>query len=58
MLTAEWDPGLRPEFAADMPERCSDLEIHLIEKAGHWIGQEYPEQVNAHLLRWLARVTR
>jgi pimeloyl-ACP methyl ester carboxylesterase len=56
MLTAERDPGLRPEFADRMPGLCSDLELHRIEKVGHWIAQEVPDMVNARLLAWLARV--
>jgi pimeloyl-ACP methyl ester carboxylesterase len=55
MLTAEWDPGLRPEFAADMPERCSQLEMHMIEKSGHWVQQEHSELFNDYLLDWLNR---
>jgi pimeloyl-ACP methyl ester carboxylesterase len=57
MLTAEWDPGLRPSFADRMTGLCSDLELHLIERGGHWIQQQAPEQVNAHLLGWLSRIT-
>jgi pimeloyl-ACP methyl ester carboxylesterase len=56
MLTSEWDPGLRPEFADDMHERCVDLEMHLVERAGHWIQQEHADVVNRHLLGWLERV--
>lgn len=55
MLTAEWDAALRPEMAAGMPALCSDLELHMIPKAGHWAQQEYPQQVNARLLDWLTR---
>ncbi|MEZ5572051.1 MAG: alpha/beta hydrolase [Halioglobus sp.] len=55
MLMADWDPALRPEFAADMPQRCSRLEMHLIEKAGHWVQQEQATIFNAHLLSWLER---
>ncbi len=58
MLTSEWDPGLRPEFAEGMRELCRDLEIHLVERAGHWIQQEWPEVVNRHLLGWLDRVSK
>lgn len=55
MLMAAEDPALRPEFAADMPERCSNLEMHLIEKAGHWVQYEQADIVNGHLLGWLQR---
>lgn len=57
MLTAELDPALRPEFADGMHDLCSDLEMHLIERAGHWIQQEAAETVNGHLVGWLDRVT-
>lgn len=56
MLTAEWDPGLRPEFAEPMRKLCSDLELHLVEKVAHWVPQEAPKVVNQHLLAWLNRV--
>jgi pimeloyl-ACP methyl ester carboxylesterase len=55
MLMADRDPALRPEFAADMPERCSNLEIHLIENAGHWVQREQAAAVNTHLCAWLVR---
>jgi pimeloyl-ACP methyl ester carboxylesterase len=55
MLLAELDPALRPEFAADMPERCSDLEMHLIKNAAHWVQQEQPEEFNRLLTQWLQR---
>jgi pimeloyl-ACP methyl ester carboxylesterase len=55
MLTAEWDPALPPALAAGMPERCADLEMHMIERAGHWVQQEYPDAVTARLLAWLPR---
>ncbi len=56
MLTAEWDPGLRPEFAEPMRELCSNLELHRIEKVAHWMQQEAPEIVNRHLVSWLDRI--
>ena len=55
MLCAEWDPALPPAFAANMPNLCSDLEMHTIAKAGHWVQQEDPEEVNALLVDWLGR---
>ena len=33
MLPADRDIGLRPEFAEGMRPLCSDLELHLVEKA-------------------------
>ncbi len=55
MLMADRDPALRPEYAADMPDRCSNLEMHLVENSGHWMQQEQPAVFNAHLSRWLSR---
>jgi pimeloyl-ACP methyl ester carboxylesterase len=55
MLTADRDPALRPEFAADMPERCSNLEMHLVENAGHWVQREQADTFNRHLVSWLKR---
>ena len=55
MITAEWDPALPPAFAAGMGELCSDLEMHMVEKAGHWVQQEYPNEVNGFLVDWLKR---
>lgn len=55
MLTAEWDVALPPKMAAGMPATCSDLEMHMIEKAGHWVQQECSEAVNRHLVEWLRR---
>lgn len=55
MLMADRDPALRPEFAADMPDRCSNLEMYLIENAGHWVQQEQAAVFNSHLTSWLKR---
>ncbi|MFQ5698378.1 MAG: alpha/beta fold hydrolase [Myxococcota bacterium] len=55
MITAEWDGALRPEMAAGMPALCRDLEMHMIERAGHWVQQERPEELNRTLTRWLRR---
>ncbi len=55
MICAEWDMALPPALAAGMPAVCSDLEMHTIEAAGHWVPQEKPEQVNALLIDWLTR---
>ena len=55
MLTAEWDPAIRPEMAEGMPALIDDLELHMIPQAGHWVQQEAPDLVNAHLVDWLTR---
>lgn len=55
MLCAEWDPALPPSMAADMPERCSDLEMHIIEQAGHFVQLERPDAVSSLLVDWLTR---
>ncbi len=55
MLTAEWDAALPPELAEGMRALCPDLELHQIERAGHWVQQERPEPVNALLCDWLKR---
>lgn len=55
MLMADRDPALRPEFAEDMPDRCSHLEMHLIENAGHWVQREQAAVFNGYLLAWLKR---
>jgi pimeloyl-ACP methyl ester carboxylesterase len=33
--------------------RVEDLTIRLVPNAGHWVQQEAPEAVNAHLREWL-----
>lgn len=55
MITAEWDPALPPSLAANMGSVCSDLEMHMISHAGHWVPQERPEEVGALLADWLVR---
>jgi pimeloyl-ACP methyl ester carboxylesterase len=55
MICAEWDPALPPALAAGMPNTCSDLEMHTVAEAGHWVQQEYPEQINELLVDWLTR---
>jgi|YelNatPaOPRAMG01_1025707.scaffolds.fasta_scaffold05683_10 pimeloyl-ACP methyl ester carboxylesterase len=55
MITAEWDVALPPRLAEGMKERCTDLETCNIERAGHWVQQEFPEQVNKAIVGWLSR---
>jgi len=55
MICAEWDPALPPALAAGMPAKCSDLELHTVAKAGHWVQQESPDEVNDLIVDWLTR---
>ena len=55
MITAAWDPILRPALAEPMPTFVPDLEMHQIDACGHWTQQEQPDQVNAILIDWLTR---
>ncbi len=58
MLTAELDPGLRPEFADGMEQRIADLTRHDLTGVGHWIQQEVPDVVTGHLIDWLGASCR
>jgi len=55
MVTAAWDPVLRPEMAAGMPALIPDLEMQEIPECGHWTQQEKPEALNRILVDWLQR---
>jgi len=55
MITAQWDVALPPHLAAGMSASCSDLETKSIERAGHWVQQEFPEEVNRIIVDWLRR---
>jgi pimeloyl-ACP methyl ester carboxylesterase len=55
MITAEWDPVLRPHLADPMPSFVPDLEMHQIAECGHWTQQEKPDEVNRLLVDWLTR---
>lgn len=51
------DPVLKPEMAKTMPQVIPNLEMELVEDAGHWVLFEQPEAVNSILSKWLAKVT-
>ena len=55
MITAEWDPVLRPEMAAGMGALIPDLETHMIARCGHWTQQERPAELSNLLVEWLKR---
>jgi pimeloyl-ACP methyl ester carboxylesterase len=54
-LSGERDPVRRFMPAEMMDGWVTDLRVNaVIEAAGHWLQQQAPEAVNAHLLDWLA----
>jgi pimeloyl-ACP methyl ester carboxylesterase len=55
MITAENDMALQPAMAADMPSRCSDLEMVMIPQCGHWTQQEKPGELNRIMIDWLTK---
>ena len=55
MVTAEWDPALRPEMAGGMSALCPDLETVMIRGCGHWTQQEKADELNGILVDWLRR---
>lgn len=55
MVTAEWDPVLRPEMAEAMPAYVPDLETVMIPGCGHWTQQERPAELNRVITDWLRR---
>ena len=38
-----------------MPALCSDLEMHIIEQAGHFVQIEKPEAVSSLIVDWMQR---
>lgn len=55
MISAAWDPVLPPALAQGMPDVIGDLEMHQIERCGHWTQQEHPEATNALITDFLTR---
>jgi len=55
MVTAELDPVLRPEMAAQMASFVTDLETVMIPGCGHWTQQEKPAELNQIMIEWLRR---
>lgn len=56
-MHAAWDPNcdtLKSTLAEPMRAHCPDLE-EVVLCCGHWMAEEKPVEVNAALVRWLAR---
>jgi pimeloyl-ACP methyl ester carboxylesterase len=54
---SDWGTYQRPGNVERMQQTACTrmLGCHLLDRAGHWVQQEQPEQVNALLLRFLQR---
>ena len=51
---ADWGVRQTPQALDRMPQACTNLHArHLVPAAGHWVQQEQPDQVVAHLLDFL-----
>ncbi len=58
-LTGERDPVRQFMPAVVMDGWVTDLRVdEVVAGAGHWLQQQAPAEVNAHLLRWLADSVR
>ncbi|MEO1094341.1 MAG: alpha/beta hydrolase [Cyanobacteria bacterium J06638_28] len=47
------DPAFEPALVEDMEDYVSELRRHLIPRCGHWVPQEYPDQVNQYMADFL-----
>lgn len=53
MIWGLQDSALGPELTEGTDRYVSDLTLHRIEDASHWVQQDVPERVNALLSEWL-----
>lgn len=49
------DVIIAPEHIEAMKPLVTDLEIHMLERCGHWSQQEKPHEVNRIILDWLVQ---
>jgi len=53
MILAEKDRTLPPQMPSKMDSVVTNLTKILVPNANHWILQDYPDEINAILLKWL-----
>ena len=54
-ITGSRDPVMRFAPASVMDGHVTDLEVVVVDGAGHWVQQQRPDEVNAALLDFVAR---
>ncbi|KAF4314943.1 hypothetical protein BBO99_00009728 [Phytophthora kernoviae] len=55
-IGAAGDPVLKPEMAKAMPTVMPNVEMKIVEDAGHWVLFEQHEAVNKILSEWLNKI--
>jgi pimeloyl-ACP methyl ester carboxylesterase len=53
MLWGEQDSALGVELTVGTEDFVSDLTLHRLPNASHWVQQDAPDEVNALLRAWL-----
>lgn len=53
LLWGEDDPAFEPTLAEGTDQYVQDLQLRYIPHCGHWVAQEYPDQVNRYIAEFL-----
>lgn len=53
VLWAKNDPFQKPEYATQLADTLPNAELVWVEEAGHWLMEDKPEEVAAHLTAFL-----
>jgi pimeloyl-ACP methyl ester carboxylesterase len=56
MVTAGKDFVLRPKYSYHMEKLIPNLTRFQVDGASHWIMEEFPEECNSYLLRFIRKV--
>ena len=56
VIWGEQDSALGVETLDGTSEYVSNLTVHRLPNASHWVQQDAPEEVNALLREWLNRL--